>query len=165
MVPSSRLTFLGNKTAEAVRELWLNNFAEPTDYQHMHAHVPAPFRVPNERSLHGFLVSQPTAWLIQRTEEQDIIGFILHGNYGGLVNNIGFNIGLKYIQQGYASEAIGVLLDYLRARGFSETFGQCLASNAGSIRTMEACGFENSGKTGRQFNGVDELTFRCNLML
>jgi RimJ/RimL family protein N-acetyltransferase len=100
-------------------------------------------------------------WLIKRIAEKDIIGFVVHGNfYPGLPNNIGFNIGLKYIQNGYASESLHSLLDYLKEQGITETYGHCYESNLASIRTMEKCGFVNLGPTGKRYGNVHELKFK-----
>jgi hypothetical protein len=53
-------------------------------------------------------------WLIKRIAENDIIGFAVHGNFfPSLPNNIGFNIVLKYIKKGYATEALQSLLNLL----------------------------------------------------
>jgi predicted acetyltransferase len=160
MQNSERLTFIRPTTKLQIAELWQNNFEGHEKYNHVHAHVPRQFQVPNEQSLNGFLPIQPNAWLIQRSAEQDIIGYIIQGNFGGLINNVGFLIGLPYVGKGYASEALNAMLNSLYMSGLKETYGQCLESNRASFRTMEKCGFDCVGPTGRVFGGVHELKFK-----
>lgn len=142
----------------------MNCFDGQENNEHMHSHIPNQFRVPSREALFQFLTHNPNTWLIKRITEQDIIGFAVYGDFmPGMENNIGFNIGLNYTRQGYASETLQELIEVPRRKGLSETFGHCLESNIGSIMTMETCGFQNLGRTGRQFNGVHELKFRTQL--
>ena len=89
------------------------------------------------------------------------VGFVVHGDFiPGLPNNIGFNIGLNYIQKGYASETLQSLIEYVRSTGLKETYGHCFDTNLASIRTMEKSGFKNLGSTGKTFGNAQELRFK-----
>jgi RimJ/RimL family protein N-acetyltransferase len=157
---TNRLTFVRDKSENDLNELWTNCFNGEVNYDFMNAHVPLPYRVPNQNALSQFLMHSKSAWLIKRIVEKDIIGFAVHGDFiPGLPNNIGFNIGINYTRNGYAKETLTELIQLLSSKGLKETFGHCLESNVASIRTMEACGFKNHGRTGRQFNGNYELKF------
>jgi RimJ/RimL family protein N-acetyltransferase len=164
MQNTTRLIYLNKKTNQDLNELWNYCFAGVKNSSHMNAHV--PFALTEQRQLDGFLRNENgyTTWLIKRNSEQDIIGFIVHGNFfPGLPNNIGFNIGMDYIKNGYATEALNALIEYVKSIGLKETFGHCFESNIGSIHTMEKCNFINMGRTGRQFNGNYELKFKIEL--
>jgi RimJ/RimL family protein N-acetyltransferase len=98
--------------------------------------------------------------LLKRTHEQDIIGFLIHGDFiPGLPNNIGFNIGLKYTKMGYGTESLKLLLEMLKLKGIAETFAHCFENNIASINVLEKCDFQNLGHTGRIYVGVRELKF------
>jgi RimJ/RimL family protein N-acetyltransferase len=155
-----RLTFTNNKTTVDLDELWLNCFAGQSNLNHMNAYVPFPVTL--QFQLNGFLNHDHgyKSWLIKRKNEQDIIGFAIHGNFiPGIPNNIGFNIGLKYTRHGFASETLHALIEYVKEIGLHETFGHCFENNIASIRTMEKCGFQNLGRTGRNFQDNNELKF------
>lgn len=163
MKETKRLQFISNKSIDDLNQLWKNCFDGELNDNFMHAHIPPQYRVPNKNRLTQFLRSDGT-WLIKTKINEDIIGFALHGNFlPGLPNNIGFNIGRDYARNGYAKETLSELLEYIKNTGLTETFGHCLDSNVGSIKTMEACGFDNLGKTGQQFNGKHYLKFRKQL--
>jgi RimJ/RimL family protein N-acetyltransferase len=117
--------------------------------------------------MQQFLMNPPNykIWLIKRTQEQDIIGFIIHGDYfPGLPNNFGITIGLPYIGRGYGTESISKLCDKLRENGLKEFNGHCLENNAGIISLMLKCGFENMGHVqNMMFHGQRVLKFRKSL--
>lgn len=164
MQNTERLTFINIKTENDLNELWQNSFAGQDNLNHMNAHVPYPLT--QQWQLNRFLTTENgyRSWLVKRIAEQDIIGFAIHGNFiPGLPNNIGFNIGLNYTRNGYATETLKALIEYVRGIGLHETFGHCFESNFASKRTMENCGFTNQGRTGRQFNHNYELKFRIQL--
>lgn len=163
MKPTNRLTYLNSiKTDMDLNELWQNCFAGTENLAHMNAHVPMPLT--QQWQLNGFLNSggnRYKTWIIKRIAEKDIIGFVVHGDFfPGLPNTIGFNIGLNYIQKGYASETLQSLIEHLKSTGLKETYGHCFDTNVGSIRTMEKCGFKNLGPTGKTYGNAHELRFK-----
>jgi RimJ/RimL family protein N-acetyltransferase len=161
MENTDRLIFINDKSPDELNELWHNCFDGNENDDHMHRHIPNQFRVPNQASLYNFLTNNNSTWLVKRIVEKDIIGFAVFGDFmPGMENNIGFNIGLKYINNGYGSELLNALIEIPRKKGLVETFGHCLESNIGSIKTMEKCGFTLAMNTGRQFNGNKELKFK-----
>jgi RimJ/RimL family protein N-acetyltransferase len=166
MLSTQRLTFINSvKTENDLDELWQNCFSGTENLAHMNAHVPIPLT--QQFQLNGFLKNSGVnykTWLIKRIAENDIIGFTVHGNFfPGLPNNIGFNIGLKYIKKGYATEALQSLIKYVKSTGLTETYGHCFETNTASIKTMEKCGFINIGPTGKKYNNVQELKFKIDL--
>ncbi len=161
MQNTDRLNFINDKSPDELNELWHNCFEGTENDDHMHRHVPTQFRVTNQANLNNFLTNNNSTWLVKRIIEKDIIGFAVYGDFmPGMKNNIGFNIGLNYINNGYGSELLNVLIEIPRNKGLVETFGHCLESNIGSIKTMEKCGFTLENYTGRQYNGNRELKFK-----
>lgn len=164
MKDSRRLTFISDKSQSQLNELWQNCFEGENNLQHMNEHVPIP--VTHQWQLDGFLTHEHnySSWLIKRIEEGDIIGFVIHGDFfPGLPNNVGLNIGLNYTGEGYATETIECLLEYIRENGFTRTYGHCLETNRPSILLMERCGFERMGPTGKSYGGRSEIKFKINL--
>lgn len=165
MNDTSRLTFVNDMTSINLDELWQNCFAGQANYDHMNAYV--PMAVPSKQALNRFLrgdTNNSSKWLIKRIEENDIIGFTIHGNYiPGMPNNIGFNIGLDYTRNGYATETVRELIEYVRRKGLTETFGHCFETNIPSVGLMEGLGFQNLGRTPNRYNGHHELKFRYTL--
>lgn len=162
---TSRLSFVKDMTSSNLDELWQNCFAGAANQQHMNAYV--PHKVTSLTQLRPFLMNNLgsySTWLIKRVEENDIIGFAIHGNYiPEMPNNIGFNIGLEYIRNGYATETIQELIEFLRRKGLTETFGHCFEANTPSVSLMEGIGFQNLGRTTNRPNGHYELKFRYEL--
>jgi len=148
---------------ENLDSLWQNCFAGTANLAHMNAYVPS--KISAQFQLNVFLQHSGhryDAWLIKRTLENDIIGFVIHGDfYPGLPNNIGFNIGLNYLNQGYATETLLELMAHLKRTGIKETYGHCFDANIASIRTMEKCGFKNLGPTGKVYTSMQELKFKA----
>ncbi len=54
---------------------------------------------------------------------------------------IGYWIGSQYWNRGYATEAVGILLDKAFSIGIPKVWGQCLEDNIASYRVLEKCGF------------------------
>ena len=148
-----------------IRQLWENSFDNSEKIQHINQY--APYAVTSLAILQQFLLNTPNykIWLIKRTEEQDIIGFIIHGDYfPDLPNNFGITIGLPYIGRGYGTESIYKLCDILRETGLTEFYGHCLANNEAIISLMLKCGFENMGHVqNMMFHGQRVLKFRKSL--
>jgi RimJ/RimL family protein N-acetyltransferase len=164
MKNSLRLSYNNNFTNDNLNELWQNCFRGPANSNHMNAYVPYP--VTHQWQINGFLTNTNgyKVWLIKRNNEQDIIGFAIHGNFiPGLPNNVGFNIGLNYTRCGFATETLKALIEHVREIPLTDAFGHCFENNHASKRTMENCGFINMGRTGRQYNGNYELKFYIKL--
>ena len=56
---------------------------------------------------------------------------------------IGYHIAKKYTNQGYATEALNLYLEYLRDNSnLQEVYGIALLDNKASVRVLSKCGFE-----------------------
>lgn len=160
MQNTERLSFINNKSVAEINNLLQNCFEGSENWHHMIQHIPEKFQ-PRSKTDIGHFLKRPDTWLIKRNNEQDIIGFLSHGNFlPGMPNNIGFNVGLQYTGKGYATEALKALLQHLKTKGYNETFGHCLETNTASIKTMEKCGFMLLSHTIVPELGLKELKFR-----
>ncbi len=101
-----RLSYIPIPTPDELQELWQNCFGTREKLQHINRYV--PYEVTRFSQLKGFLSNEQKGyrfWLIRRKMENDIIGFAIHGSYfPGYPNDVGFNIGLDYVDKGYATD-------------------------------------------------------------
>ena len=163
MQNTNRLAFLNHKSAEQLEALWENTFAGAENDRHVHAHVPLQHAVPNKSLLLGFAANNPRLWLIQRIEDNAILGYVVHGQIGPFPNSMGIVISRKFARQGYALETGQELLAWLKGEGKAEVFANCLESNLPIINLLRQLGFENLGPTGKIYDDQPELNFRKQL--
>ena len=158
-----RLSYIPFPTPDELQELWQNCFGTQEKLQHINNYV--PYEVTRFSQLRGFLSNEQKGyrfWLIRRKMENDIIGFAIHGSYfPGYPNDVGFNIGLDYVDKGYATETLNELTRFVGSLGYKETFGHCYEKNFPAIKTMEKCGYVHQGRTGQIYSGnhVVELKY------
>ncbi len=160
---TNRLAFLNHKSAEQLEALWENTFAGAENDRHVHAHVPKQYAVPNKSILLNFAAQNRGLWLIQRIEDNAILGYVVHGQIGPFPNSMGIVIGRRFARQGYALETGQELLAWLRGEGKAEVFANCLESNIPIIGLLGQLGFEQLGQKGKSYDGVYELSFRKQL--
>ena len=163
MRTTERLTFLNHKSAEQLEALWENTFAGAENDSHVHAHVPLQYAVPNKSLLLGFAAQNKGLWLIQRIEDNAILGYVVYGQIGPFPNSMGIVIGKKFARQGYALETCQELLAWLKQEGKAEVFANCLESNLPIINLLYQLGFKNLGPTGKSYDSKPELNFRKQL--
>ncbi len=60
---------------------------------------------------------------------------------------IGYAISPAYKNQGYMSEAVGALIEYLFSIGYGRVVAGAFSENSASIRVMEKCGMHRIEKT------------------
>ena len=160
---TNRLAFLNHKSTEQLEALWENTFAGAENDRHVHAHVPKQYAVPNKSILLNFAAQNKGLWLIQRIEDNAILGYVVHGQIGPFPNSMGIVIGRRFARQGYALETGQELLAWLRGEGKAEVFANCLESNIPIIGLLGQLGFEQLGQKGKSYDGVYELSFRKQL--
>ncbi len=160
---TNRLAFLNHKSAEQLEALWENTFAGAENDRHVHAHVPKQYAVPNKSILLNFAAQNKGLWLIQRIEDNAILGYVVHGQIGPFPNSMGIVIGRRFARQGYALETGQELLAWLKGEGNAEVFANCLESNIPIIGLLEQLGFEQLVQKGKSYDGMYELSFRKQL--
>lgn len=167
MNDSERLEYIGNFSQYDIQELWNNVFG--TEELKNHINQYAPYPINDIQTLTQFMNSQNedvySVWIIKKKEEKETIGLIVHGNYfPGLPNNFGIFIGVPYTRNGFATETLKKLLEYLLNKGFTEVFGHCYEINMGSIGMMRACDFENQGLISNNYVPMNTIRFRKSLL-
>lgn len=110
-----------------------------------------------ETAVANFMASDPgkAGWFqyaIERTADRQLIGDVavhLHDNL--LQAEIGFTLAAEHQKQGYATEAVGAVLDRLfRLQGLHKVTGECDARNAASAALMRRLGFTQEGHLRQQ---------------
>ncbi len=79
---------------------------------------------------------------IELIGSDDLIGMIDVVNYNNGVPAIGYVLGKEYWHNGYMSEALTVVTDYLFDEGYAEIYIQADERNIGSNRVIEKCGYK-----------------------
>lgn len=162
MENSERLIYIQDFNSDELNELWNNCFEGFKNLEHINKY--APVSVNDKNQLFQFLKNKNfTLFLIKRNTEQDIIGYIIFGEFiPGMRDNIGFVIGLNFINNGYATESLKFMIEHLKCKNLKEIFGQCFETNTPSIKVMENCGFQKI-KIEDYHTQYKILTFKLNL--
>jgi RimJ/RimL family protein N-acetyltransferase len=104
------------------------------------------------------------SWIVINKEDSEPIGEIsvVGLNQSEMICEIGYNFGKKYWNKGYATEALKIIIPYLREYGFTKLTSSVLKPNIASSKVLLKNGFEYSGETTS--NQLDQLTGeKCNL--
>jgi RimJ/RimL family protein N-acetyltransferase len=110
-----------------------------------------------ETAVANFMASDPArpGWFqyaIERAADRALIGDVavhLHDNL--LQAEIGFTVATPYQKQGFASEAVGAVLNRLfRLQGLHKVTGECDARNTPSASLMRRLGFTLEGRLREQ---------------
>ncbi|MEV6348920.1 GNAT family protein [Actinoplanes sp. NPDC051851] len=108
-------------------------------------------------AVRNFAASSPdkAGWFqyaVEHAEERVLIGDVavrLHENLQQA--EIGFTLAAAYQKKGFASEAVGAVLDRLfRLQGLHKVTGECDARNVRSAGLMERLGFQREGLLRQQ---------------
>tara|TARA_R110002051_G_scaffold286290_1_gene348800 strand:+ start:3862 stop:4467 length:606 start_codon:yes stop_codon:yes gene_type:complete len=144
---TERLFFMENPQHQHSKELWENCFNSYEDLDFMKSAVP-PNQLPpqQERDLTSLTTGmgpKDKLWYLKSIDEGKIVGFAHHGDViKEEPNSIGLVIGKKYSKQGLGEEALNMVCEDVKKRGFNETYGYCYKDNKKSINLMEKCGFK-----------------------
>lgn len=84
----------------------------------------------------------PFIYALIRNDDHANIGYVQLVNIGEGYE-IGYHIAKKYTNNGYATEAVKLFLEYLKNNvDIKELYGIALADNKASVRVLEKCGFK-----------------------
>lgn len=123
-------------------------FSTMADAQAMRWWSRAPFGSVEE--LRGYFApangSDWRSWAIVRTGEEQAIGFVSAGRKREGVSEIGYLLALDAHGQGYAREAVALLIDNLFAEGDRRIFADTDPDNRASITLLKALGFTLEGQ-------------------
>lgn len=90
--------------------------------------------------------SEWRSWAITRAGEEQAIGFVSTGQKREGVSEIGFLVAREAQGQGYAYEAVAMLLEQLFALGQRRVFADTDPDNKPSITLLRALGFTLEGR-------------------
>ena len=109
------------------------------------SHMPEPCTARAAREwIHRRLQSGATAFAITRREDGAFLGAI---GFAGLreMPGVGYWIGRPYWGQGYATEALGLVIAYARQIGARGLQAETFPENPASARVLAKCGFRDRG--------------------
>ena len=144
---TERLFFIESPQHHDFKELWENCFNNKGDLNFIKSAV-APDQLPPQEesdlaSLTMNLGPNDKLWFLKTIDENKIVGFAHHGDMiKEEPNSIGLVIGKKYSKQRLGEEALNMVCEDVKRRGFNETYGYCYKDNFKSISLMEKCGFK-----------------------
>ena len=144
---TERLFFIENPQRHDFKELWENCFNSKENLNFIKSAVSPDQLPPQEESdldsLTMNMGPKDKLWLLKSIDENKIVGFAHHGDMAKEEpNSIGLVIGKKYSKQKLGEEALNMVCEDVRMRGFNETYGYCYNDNFKSISLMEKCGFK-----------------------
>jgi len=90
------------------------------------------------------------AFAIIRAEHEEFIGSI---GFGGPLEmlGLGYWIGRQYWGQGYATEAVRLVVDFARSLGGVKLQAETFPNNPASARVLDKAGFKKIGVTTKKF--------------
>jgi RimJ/RimL family protein N-acetyltransferase len=154
LIATKRLVLRRFRKADATTLADYRSDPEVARYQSWDAPFP-PLRA--ETAVANFMASDPdrAGWFqyaVERAEDKVLIGDVavhLHDNLKQA--EIGFTLARAYQKKGYATEAVGAVLDRLfRVQGLHKVTGECDARNTASAGLMERLGFTREGHLRQQ---------------
>jgi RimJ/RimL family protein N-acetyltransferase len=154
LIPTERLVLRRFRVADAPVLAGYRSDPEVARYQSWDAPFPL---LRAETAVANFSASDPDqpGWFqyaVERAEDKALIGDVavrLHDNLKQA--EIGFTLATAYQKSGYATEAVGAVLDRLfRVQGLHKVTGECDARNTASASLMERLGFTREGHLRQQ---------------
>ncbi|HEY0531681.1 MAG TPA: GNAT family protein [Actinoplanes sp.] len=154
LIATERLVLRRFRPADAETLAGYRSDPEVARYQSWDAPFPL---LRAENAVANFIASDPgrAGWFqyaIEHAGEKALIGDVavhLHDNLKQA--EVGFTLARAYQKKGFATEAVGAVLDRLfRVQGLHKVTGECDARNAGSAGLMERLGFTREGHLRQQ---------------
>jgi [ribosomal protein S5]-alanine N-acetyltransferase len=102
------------------------------------------------RWIAGHLGARNRAFLLIRKQDQAVLG---SAGFGGpaRIAELGYALGRAYWGRGYATEAVGAMLDHARTQGLRRLDAYTFVDNPGSARVLEKAGFADLGVITRSY--------------
>jgi len=102
------------------------------------------------RWIAGHIGARNHAFLLIRKEDRAVLG---GGGFGGpaRVAELGYGLGRAYWGRGYATEAVGAMLDHARTLGLHRLEAYSFVDNPASARVLEKAGFVDLGVITRNY--------------
>ena len=102
------------------------------------------------RWITGHLDARNHAFLLVRKEDGAVLGSAGFGGRAGIAE-LGYALGRAYWGRGYATEAVGTMLDHARTQGLRRLDAYSFVDNPGSMRVLEKAGFTDLGVITRSY--------------
>ena len=98
-------------------------------------------------------------WIVEKKETHEIIGMIdvINKNLQYMTAEVGYCYGSKYWGNGYASEALTEVINYLHNIGFITVYAQHFESNKASGKVMQKCGMKYEGTLRERYVDPDGI--------
>jgi RimJ/RimL family protein N-acetyltransferase len=115
------------------------------------SHMPYPCTLASAREWVALRTQSQTAtFAITRNADGAFLGAI---GFGGLpeMPGVGYWIGRSYSNQGYATEALQLVIAHARSLGAKGLQAETFPGNPASARVLEKCGFRERGIVRRNF--------------
>jgi ribosomal-protein-alanine N-acetyltransferase len=102
------------------------------------------------RWLAGHIGARNHAFLLIRKEDRAVLG---SGGFGGTrrVAELGYGLGRAYWGRGYATEAVGAMLDHATTLGLRRLDAYSFVDNPASARVLEKVNFADLGVVTRDY--------------
>ncbi len=158
MINTERLVIkpLTAEDEKAISKLFTDNIVKKTyilpdfkDPEHLSRYFMRILEISNskEHYLYGVYLK----------DSMELVGMINDTEIDG---NESIELGYAYLPEhfgkGYATEALGGMINYLKGLGFRRVNAGAFEENPASMRVMEKCGMTRTGMTGSlQYRGVE----------
>lgn len=101
-----------------------------------------------DKTIQRYIEMRCYIFAIELKETKEVIGMILQcsapmGVFKG--SEVGYAIGKKYWNQGYTTEAMGAMIEFLFSLGVHKVIASYFTENIASKRVMEKCGMIHEG--------------------
>lgn len=93
------------------------------------------------KTLRDYTSGGACRWAIVEKDSGLLIGSFLYKTISETTCEIGYSIGRHFWGQGYAQEALGHMLVYLKQMGYSQIVATTRTENTASARVLEKAGF------------------------
>jgi [ribosomal protein S5]-alanine N-acetyltransferase len=109
-----------------------------------------PTEVAMRRWIAGHIGAHSHAFLLIRKADGAVLG---SGGFGGTARaaELGYGLGRAYWGRGYATEAVGAMLDHARLLGLRRLEAYSFLDNQASARVLEKAGFAHLGVVTRHY--------------
>lgn len=141
ILPEDRERMLDILTSEKVNKSYML-----PDFQHREDAMPLFIRLME-------MSKDESKYLRAIADSEGLVGFVNHTDIQDIQIELGYVIHPEYQGRGYMTRALGLAMEELFSKGYSEIITGAFSTNLASIRVMEKCGMARLSKT-------DEIEYR-----
>jgi len=139
LVPEDEAVISELFTDEIVKKTYI--LPDFKDSEHLHKYFLRILDISNN--------SEHYLWGIYVEESGELVGIINDTDIDAYEKiELGYALLPRYHNKGYATQALGAMIGYLKGIGYKKIETGAFEENSASIRVMEKCGMTKSGMTG-----------------